>query len=165
MKIDKAFSTSIPRTLLSLMIFCAVALGAVVFLQNLEIDQNAKVMQSQGLEVQQKNNTFLINLECVNGSVTSGSIAVPQDKITSCIVANQNIGDYIAESKTIQLDNATQGNSYNFTDVMAVVDACSTQKNSSETNAVKFQQGKSLEFHCPSKTSETKENLKIVSFK
>jgi hypothetical protein len=166
MKIDRAFSTSIPRTLLSIMIFCSVALGAVVFLQNLEINGNSAAMKLQGLEVQQKNNTFLINLECINGkSASLSGTTVPQDKITSCVVANQSIGDYITESSSSRVGEEILGTPYTFKDVMSVVSACATQEEPGQTNTVKFQQGKSLVFKCPDNTSGTKKTMEIVAYK
>lgn len=165
MKIDKAFSTSVPRTLLSIMIFCAVSLGAVVFLQNLEISGNSAAMKIAGIEVQQKNNTFLINLECINEKGASPETAVPQEKITACVVANQSIGDYITKSNSSLMGEEKQGNPYTFKDVMSVADACATQSKSAQTNTVKFSQGKSLTFYCPDNTSATKKTMEIVAYK
>lgn len=162
MKLEPAFSTSIPRTLLSIMIFCAVSLGAVVFLQNLEINGNSSIMKAQGLEVQQKNNTFLINLECVNGKGNSDEL-LPPDKVTTCVVANQNIGNYIIDSSSTRLDKEVTGNPYTFKDVMSVVDVCAVSKDPSLTNSVKFEHGKSLSFHCPDLVA--KKPMEIVAYK
>jgi hypothetical protein len=148
------------------MIFCAVALGAVVFLQNLEINGNAAVMKLQGLEVQQKNNTFLINLECVGGksnSPSSTTVIVPQEKTTACVITNQTIGDYITGSNSFRVDEEIQGNPYTFKDVMSVVDVCSASKDPSLTNSVKFEHGKSLFFHCPD--TAAKKNMEIVGYR
>lgn len=166
MKLEPAFSTSIPRTLLSIMIFCAVALGAVVFLQNMEISGNAAVTNAQGLEMQQKNNTFLINLECVNGKTNpSGAtaVAVPPEKVTDCVVTNQNIGDYIIESNSSRIGEQIPGNPYTFKDVMSVVNACATSEEPSLTNSVKFEHGKSLLFRCADVAA--KKPMEIVAYK
>lgn len=162
MKLEPAFSTSLPRTLLSIMIFCAVALGAVVFLQNLEINGNSSVMKIQGLEVQQKNNTFLINLECVNGKSNSTE-SLPPEEVTPCVVTNQNIGNYIIESNSSRLNKETLGSLYSFKDVMSVVDVCSASPDTSLTHSVKFEHGKSLVFRCADAAS--KKPMEIVAYK
>jgi hypothetical protein len=148
------------------MIFCAVALGAVVFLQNLEINGNAASLKAQGLEVQQKNNTFLINLECVSGkssSPGSATVTIPQDKITACVVANQTIGNYVIEANDSFLDEEMSGKPYSFKDVMSVVDACATSEDPSLTNSVKSENGKSFLFRCPDTTA--KKPMEIVAYK
>lgn len=147
------------------MIFCAVALGAVVFLQNLEISGNAVAMKTAGLEVQQKNNTFLINLECINEQDGASESVVPPEKIISCVVVNQSIGDYITKSNSSQAGEEKQGNPYTFKDVMSVVDACTIQGKSTQTNTMKFEHGKSLVFYCPDDLSATKKNMEIVAYK
>lgn len=162
MKLIPAFSTSLPRTLLSIMIFCAVALGAVVFLQNLEINGNSSIMKAQGLEVQQKNNTFLINLECVNGKSNSDE-SLASDKVTPCVIANQHIGNFITDSNSSRLDKEITGNPYTFKDVISVVDVCTTSKDPKPTNSVKFEHGKSLLFHCPDMAA--KKPMEIIAYK
>ena len=147
------------------MIFCAVALGGVVFLQNLQISGNAEIMKSAGIEVQQKNNTFLINLECTNEKGASLDTKVPQDMITSCVVANQSIGDYITKYSYSQVGEEKRGNPYTFKDVMSVVDLCSTQSKSTQTSTVQLEHGKSLVFYCPDNTTETKKTMEIVAYK
>lgn len=148
------------------MIFCAVALGAIVFLQNAEINGNSSSMKLQGIEVQQKNNTFLINLECVNGkgnSPGSAAVTVPQEQVTACVITNQNIGNYIIEWNSSRVDEEPQGNPYTFKDVMAVVNTCSSTEDPSLTNSVKFEHGSSLLFHCPDPAA--KKQMEIVGYK
>jgi hypothetical protein len=123
-------------------------------------------MKLQGIEVQQKNNTFLINLECVNGkgnSPGSTTVTIPQEKATACVVANQNIGNYITESNSSRVDEEPQGNPYTFKDVMSVVDTCSTTESPSLTNSVKFEHGKSILFRCPDPAA--KKQMEIVGYK
>ena len=172
MKLEPAFSTSIPRTLLSIMIFCAVALGAVVFLQNSEISSNSTLMKAQGIEVQQKNNIFLINLECVNGKTTANGkttqgaepTQIPQDKVADCVIANQSIGDYLLGANSLPAQGEdTQGNKYTFKDVMSVVNACATSEEPTLTNSVKFEHGKSLLFRCAD--TAAKKPMEIVAYK
>lgn len=136
-----------------------------MFLQNLQISGNSEIMKSAGIEVQQKNNTFLINLECTNEKGPSLKTVVPQDMITSCVLANQSIGDYITKSNYSQIGEEKRGNPYTFKDVMSVVDICSTQGKSTQTSTVPFEHGKSLVFYCPDNTSETKKTLEIVAYK
>lgn len=134
-------------------------------MQNLEISGNSEAIKSAGLEVQQKNNTFLINLECINEKSASPETTVPQEKITSCVVVNQSIGDYITKSSISNVGEEKHGSRYTFTDVMSVVDVCSTQSKSIQTNTVKFEQGKSLTFYCPDSASATKKTMEVVAYK